>query len=179
MANIVHFSDDDQKRFSKIVSRFLKNIKEADPLNIIVTEAAVKEYPKEWILHYFLSDKYQSVGRIAESVNAAKYCVELRPRDLRSAYALATGYNMLIRAGFSEELALQINTEFGLTGTDIIDPKKSMSELEKLDITIEAAAAEAIKWFKRSLMLDPDIPSKKHLESTLDGLFKGFPQLKL
>jgi tetratricopeptide (TPR) repeat protein len=51
---------------------------------------------------YSLADKYHETGYYAEALRATQKCVDLRPNDIRSTYALATSYNILSRAAWTK-----------------------------------------------------------------------------
>ena len=96
MKNISGWSLIDGFRLARTVRKYLK-----DPSNysieefIKAAETALKKYPKEWAIYYALGDKYQSIGRYADSLPILQKCVELKPDDVRSPYALATTYNLI------------------------------------------------------------------------------------
>jgi tetratricopeptide (TPR) repeat protein len=70
---------------------------------ITACERALKKYPNEWIIHYLLGGKYQEKGYYAESLRETQRCIEIRPNDIRSAYAHATSYRILTRASWSDQ----------------------------------------------------------------------------
>lgn len=57
-------------------------------------EEVYANHPNSWVLAYKLGDAYQDAGRYAESIVICTRCLELRPDDPRSRYALATAYRM-------------------------------------------------------------------------------------
>ena len=69
---------------------------------IEAAEKAIVDHPNEWVIFYTLGDNYMDKGQYARALQACKRCVELRPNDIRSAYALATAYNVLTRATWSD-----------------------------------------------------------------------------
>src|SRR5688500_9184379 len=104
MGNIFSLSFFDRFRLARTVGKNLK-----DRLNytteefITAAEEAVKRYPNEWAIYFALGDKYQNIGRYADSIVVLKRCVELKPSDIRSTYALATAYNLITHASWSQE----------------------------------------------------------------------------
>lgn len=144
---------------------------------IEAAEKATKEYPNDWIVLYSLADKYADVGRYAEALNLCKRCVELRPRDARCTFALASAYYALTqakRAGTEKEATAKTLLQSRLTG---LDPAHLQGELEKLDLTPEMAAAQAIRWFERTLDLTSDRRSRAHVRECLHVLNRRFPKL--
>lgn len=177
MANIYQLSFWENKRLGFMVAKDLK-----DPSNytseefILVAEKALIKHPNEWVIYFSLGDKYQDVGRYADSVRVGKRCVELKPNEIKSTYALATAFHILTWAAWSKEEADIANRRMmGFSGTFKMDPERSQAELDKLNITVETAAAQAIKWFNRSLELNPDPPSIQNIMPTLQALYKRFP----
>ncbi|MCI0552735.1 MAG: hypothetical protein L0287_17430 [Anaerolineae bacterium] len=145
---------------------------------IEIAEKAIEKAPNEWVVLYALGTKYLDVGRYVESVKILGRSVEIRPKDIRAVYALATAYNMLTRAWWTKEDAEKRNMRFGLTGYDKIDPELAKEELKKADLTLETAVAQAIRWFERALELNPDERSKKQIQLDLETLYQRFPKLR-
>jgi tetratricopeptide (TPR) repeat protein len=145
---------------------------------ISVAEKAIRKHPDEWVILFSLGDKYQEIGRYVDSIKVLGRSVELRPKDLRSVYALTTAYNLLTRAGWTREQADRANLRIGLTGYNRIDPELANEELAKAGLTLETAASQAIRWFERALELNPDNQSKKQIQMDLEVLYKRFPNLR-
>lgn len=181
MAKIVKWSLIDGFRLARTVGRNLRNPSQYTTEEFInAAEKAIEQYPNEWVVFYSLADKYQEVGRYADALRVCKRCVELRPSDIRSAYALATGYNLLARAAWSQEEAAIGNSVlqelFG--ATDILDPKLAQEELNKTGLVIETAATQAMRWFEHALTLKPDKESRQQIEWDLKTLYERFPHLR-
>ncbi len=145
---------------------------------IQVAEQATKKYPGDWVTLYALGTKYPDIGKYTESIKILGRCVELRPKDIRSVCALATSYNLLTRASWTEEQADERNAKFGLTGFNRIDPEQAKEELKKAGLTLETAVAQAIRWFERALELNPDNQSKAQIQWDLETLYQRFPKLR-
>ena len=98
MPSISQWSLTDGMILARTVGRHLANRQTYSPQEFIqAAEKAAKEQPDEWVIWFTLGDKYQAAGMYVQSLQACKRCVELRPKDVRSAYALATAYNILTR----------------------------------------------------------------------------------
>ncbi len=143
-------------------------------------EWAAQNHPSEWVIYYVLGDKYQEVARYTDSLKACQRCVELRPSDIRSAYALGTAYNMLTRAAWSTRQEMQaVADAFRLAGNlDRIDPLLSQAALDQNEMLLETAALQAIRWFERALALRPDVASCTMIGQDLSSLYQRFPKLK-
>jgi hypothetical protein len=63
----------------------------------LLSEAAIRE-PKEWIYYYTLCDIFQTLGDLAQSMQACQVMGELRPNDIRTLYAMSTTARILARA---------------------------------------------------------------------------------
>ena len=132
----------------------------------------------EWILYYALADKYQELGYYTEGLKAAQKCVEIRPNDIRSVYALATCYNLITRAAWSDE------QEAAQTGGKLprnkapMDKRPSRGAVKQFGST-ETAAVQAIRWLEKALTLNPDNQSKAQLRMELHCLYTRFPHLKI
>jgi tetratricopeptide (TPR) repeat protein len=181
MANIIKWSPIDGFRLARTVGRNLRNPSQYTAEEFIAAaEKAAEQHPNEWVVFYSLADKYQDVGRYADALRVCKRCVELRPNDIRSAYALATGYNLLARAAWShEEAAIANNVLKELFGeVNALDPTLAQDELNKTGLVVETAAAQAMRWFERALMLKPDRQSRQQIEWDLQTLYERFPRLR-
>lgn len=144
-------------------------------------ERALVEYPNEWVIYYTLGDKYQQVGRYVDSLQAWKKCVELRPNDIRSVYALATIYNILTRAAWKtpEEMkALEQMRQIPGNTFGILSPTMSQAALDKTGMDVDTAASQAIRWFEKTLDMKPDSQSRAQITWDLETLYKRFPHLQ-
>jgi tetratricopeptide (TPR) repeat protein len=182
MAGISRWSLADGHRLARTVGRNLRNAAHYTTVEFIeAAEKAAGQHPKEWVVFYALGDKYQQVGRYVDALRACKRCVELRPNDIRSVYALATAYNLLTRAEWAgkEEMVPILDAMRDIAGErDLIDPSLSQAELDKTGLIVETAAAQAMRWFERALTLKPDRQSRQQIEWDLQTLYKRFPHLQ-
>lgn len=147
---------------------------------IAALEWASHNHPTEWLIYYILGDQYQRVARYTDALRVCQRCVELRPDDIRSPYALGTAYNMMVRAGFSTPKEMQaVALALKLFGhIDRIDPILSQAALDQNDMLLETAALQAIRWFERALVLRPDSASRTMIEQDLSTLYHRYPKLK-
>lgn len=181
MANISKWSLIDGFRLARTVGRNLRNRTEYTAEEFIVAaEKAAKHHPNKWVVFFTLGDKYQEAGRYADALRVCKRCVELRPNDIRSAYALATAYNLLARAAWSqEEAAIANNVLQELFGvTNALDPALAQDALDETGLVVETAATQAMRWFERALTLKPDRQSRQQIEWDLKTLYERFPHLR-
>jgi hypothetical protein len=132
----------------------------------------------EWILYYTLADKYQELGYYTEGLKAAQKCVEIRPNDIRSVYALATGYNLITRAACSDDRQEAAELGKELPCSNPTDERLSRAAVDQLGST-ETAAVQAIRWLEKALTLNPDKQSKTQLQMELHCLYTRFPHLKI
>ena len=146
---------------------------------IAAAERALKKYPQEWVIYYSLGDKYQQLGYYAEALRSTQKCVEIRPKDIRSVYALATSYNILTRAAWTDKEEEVSKVFRVLVGEiDKVDKKCSQAGLDHTGLVVETAAAQAIRWFERALTLNPDRESIYQIEQDLTTLYERFPHLR-
>ena len=146
---------------------------------IQAAEQAMKEYPDEWIVFYIAGDYYAQMGRYTDSLRAVKRCVELRPNEIRSAYALASAYNMFTRAEWVDSPEIEAAlAEFELITGQVSDPSTAKRELDKAGLLMETAALQAIRWFEKALTLRPDRASREIIGQDLQTLYRRFPHLK-
>ena len=196
MASITKGSLKDGFRLARTVGRHLTDRENYTSQEFIeAAESAIKEHPREWIIFYMLGSEYMESGQYARALQACKRSVELRPKDLRSAYALATAYNVLTRANWSDLETAGVNVlkkmlsdpeAAGLNGLrkwlgpvpDVLDPGVSQKELDEMGMVIETAAAQAIRWFERAGDLKPDAESRTQIEEDLRTLYTRFPHLR-
>ena len=122
---------------------------------------------------------YQKLGYYAQALQATQKCVEIRPNDIRSVYALATSYNILTRAAWTENEE-QISRVLGLLVGDIdkIDKGYSQAGLDHTGLAVETAAVQAIRWFERALAMKSDRQSKEQIKQDLRTLYIRFPHLR-
>lgn len=155
-----------------------------DPLNytpqefVEAAEKAIKEYPNEWIVFYIAADYYAQLGRYLDALRALERCVQLKPDEIRSAYALATTYNLFTRAEWVGNPEVEAYFAWiGRTTGDVTDLAVAKSELAKSGLLIEMAALQAIRWFEKALTLKPDGTSRAIIKQDLQTLYNRFPQL--
>lgn len=180
MANILHWGLSDGLRLAQTVGKELDDpSKYTTEEFIFAAERALKKYPDEWVIYYTLGDKYQQMGYYAEGLKATQKCVEIRPDDIRSVYALATSYNILTRASWSkEENTVAKIFRALINDIDKADKKYSQAGLDHTGLVVETAAVQAIRWFERALALGPDRKSRTQIEQDLATLYKRFPHLR-
>lgn len=179
-AKIAETSIKEKLRLSRTVGSYLPDSTNYTPQEFIAAaQKTLQDNPDEWIVLFMLGDNYQQAGHYAKALEVCKRCLELRPQDIRSAYALATVYNLLTRAAWTSEEATKANkaleSAFGVH--DAIKPELARQELKKVGISTETAAAQAIRWFEHALSLDPDKDSREQIRWDLETLYKRFPDL--
>lgn len=175
MAKIAGWSMFDGFRLARALGATIDTRKSHTPEELIAAaEQAARLKPNAWVLFYVLGDKYQEVGRYADAIGAGKRCVELRPKDIRSAYALATAYCMLTRAEWdgSPEHE-QMLRDMG----DPIPPSVATRELAKTGLSTLEAARQALHWFERAQQLGPDRHSREQINLDAQALYDRYPQL--
>ena len=154
--------------------------------SIAAVESAVKLKPREWIYWYVLSDWYPGVGRLAEAVRAAERCYELRPKDPRSPYMLASAWRALTRARHlgdarTMQAAESIHTLIAAQVAGVVsryDPEASLRGLEELGVTIDQAAERALVFFELSLRLGIPDEDGKDVQRCLAAMYVEFPHLE-
>lgn len=180
MANIIGWGLIDGNRLARTVGREL-----SDPNNysneefIRAAQIAARKHPNEWVIYYTLADKCQTEGFYSVALEATQRCVELRPRDLRSCYALAVSYYILTRADWSEnedELSKVFKILVG--NEDKFDRRYSQAGLDHIGMTVETAAIQAIRWFEKCTTLQADKESTTMINSHLNTLYSRFPHLR-
>jgi len=149
-----------------------------------VLEAAVEANPREWVLWYTLGDLYQPLGEFVKSVRAGEECYELRPKDPRSAYALATNLRTLTHAGYLGD-SKQIEAGRTLKGPLVtqgyaapFDPDRSQAALEELGITLDQAAERSLALFEQVLSLGVPESDAIHVRDCLAAVYSEFPHLE-
>jgi len=149
---------------------------------IVVLEAAVENKPREWVYWYVLAEWYQTFGELAKSVRACEKCYELRPRDPRSAYALATALRILTRAKYVGDPRIESVKEWmaesGLATYDDFNPKESQKALQELGITPDQAAERSLTLFEEVLTLGVRGQEAKHVRDNLAAMYSDFPHLE-
>ena len=181
MASITKWSLRDGNRMARTVGRHLKDRVNFTPEEFIeAAEKAAVDHPNEWVIFYTLGDNYMEKGQYARALQACKRCVEVRPKDIRSAYALATAYNVLTRATWSDLEAAGVEALRQAIGPlpVLLDRDISRSELDEMGMMAETAAAQAIRWFERARELKPDAESRTQIEEDLRTLYARFPHLR-
>lgn len=180
MPNIIRWGITDGMRLARTVGKELGDPSKSTAEEFVAAaERAKLKYTNEWVIYYSLADKYQELGYYTEALKATQKCVELKPNDIRSVYALATSYNLITRAVWSdkeEETAHLLKLILG--SEDQIDRRLSKGTLDRTGLTVETAAVQAIRWFEKALTLNPDSQSRAQIQMDLQGLYRRFPHLK-
>ncbi|MBW8011204.1 MAG: hypothetical protein FVQ83_08190 [Chloroflexi bacterium] len=178
---IEHWGVRDGIRLARTVGKELSNPSQYSSEEFIIAgESALKKFPNEWVIHYSLADKYQELGYYAEGIKATQECFKIRPKDISSAYALASAYNLLTRAAWTEkedEASKVFNALF--PDLDKMDKRYSQAGLDRTGLAVETAAVQAIRWFEHCLTMKTDLNSKNQINQHLNTLYKRFPNLKL
>ncbi len=149
-------------------------------------EKAARKHPRSWVVHYMLADKCCDLGRFDQAASAARRCVELRPDDLRSTYALATVFNALSMAAYAgrTEAELARHTAVLLRESPVrprgvlanlathIDA--ALAGLHEMGIGLEEVSSSAIRWFERSLELASEEVDRQAIWMSLRSLYMRF-----
>ena len=182
MANIIRWGIRDGMRLARTVGKYLRDPSQYTTLEFIeAAEKAASKNPDEWAIFYSLGDKYMEIGQYARALQTCKRCVELKPNDIRSVYALATAYNILTRADWTHikaEAKLYAQILSQLSGAGLFEPDMSKTEVEELGMVVDTAAAQAMRWFERALQLKPDRESIVQINQDLQALYQRYPHLK-
>ena len=179
MANIGRWGMTDGMRLAQTVGKELNNSSRYTTEEFVAAaERAIKKHPDEWVIYFTLGDKYQEHGYYTEGLKATQRCVQIKPNDIRSTYALATSYNLITRAAWSEdeeEAARLVGLLLG--GQDQMDKRLAQGAVDRTGLTVETAAVQAIRWFEKSLTLNPDEQSRAQIQLDLQGMYSRFPHL--
>jgi hypothetical protein len=145
-------------------------------------EAAVQSKPDEWIYWYWLADAYQKTGLLANSVLACENCYALRPKDIRSTYALATALRVLLRAKFVgasriENVREKI-AESGLASYSEFSPEASQEALTELGMTLEQAAERPLALFEEVRNAGVRGQEADVAKNAISAIYSDFPCLR-
>jgi len=188
MAKITGWSIFDGLRLRRVLRPYLlrvlrrsssESVADASPAHYArAAELASLDHPSNWLLFYVLGGKRLESNQLSASLAAALKCVELRPNDIRSAYALATTYNALSYGGWSDDTLSTIRTKGAAEIAADISEKRDAAtkDLVKLDLTPAEAAEKAVVWFRRCLELKPDPWSRGQIQEHLETLASMFPE---
>jgi tetratricopeptide (TPR) repeat protein len=180
MNSIFFLSISDRLKLLK-VAKYVDNFQTASNEELIVAfKKAILEYPDEWLFYYFLGDKLQNIGAYAEAMHCCEKALKLKPNDVRTAYSIATCFNVLWRASFTKEEMQKVKAyiEAIIPMGDIFDPAVSQRELGKLGIDIQTAATRALQWFEYALSLPSDPESQERIKADIQTIHRRFPNLK-
>jgi len=178
MPSVTRWSLTDKFRLERTVGPYLKGRAEYTEEEFIeATEKAAEQHPNEWVVFITLAAEYGSVSRFADGLRASKRCVELRPDDIRSVFALATAYTQLALDASNEhfELLWQFHDKEEAAESE---REHAKAELAKLGMAVETAAVQAMRWIERVLVMGPDSRYRAILSANLQTLWERFPHLR-
>lgn len=152
---------------------------------VALLEGAVEAKPDEWVYWYVLGDLYQPLGEFVKSVKAGEKCYELRPKDPRSAYALATNLRTLTHAKYVGdrrhiEARRRLHDQMGIMrGYQFpFDPDRSQEALEGLGMTLDEAAQGAVGLFEEVLALRIPSEDAATTRESIAVICQEFPHLR-
>lgn len=167
--NLAFWTLIDGNRLARIVGKELNDRANYTTLEFIAaSKKAILKSPDEWVIYYSLADKCVQAGLYSDALAAAYQCVLLRPKDLRSAYALGSNFYTLT----NPEL-LKANEEETLRLFDFYNEmreeadEKITSGMNQHDALIALSARQAYAWFQECLKLRPDREGKEQLQTHL------------
>lgn len=178
MAKVDRWGVQDGFRLAGTVGRYLKDkVNYTTQEFIVAAQRAAKEYPNDWVVFYSLGARLFDIGQHALALEANWRCVELKPTDIRSTYALATIYNCLSRADWTDAQIAWLEDRNRRIGFPSVAGEREVArrELEKLGMSAETAAVQAMRWFERCLELRPDAESRAWVEQHLSTLYGRYP----
>ena len=169
----------------KVVAQYgnPKGSREAIAVTINALETALDKDKNEWIYWYTLGEYYLATEEFAKFFYAAQKCFDLKPKDVRSSYVLATACNELSKAKFvgDTERFEEVATLVGLNQLPadyVYNPEKCQEALEELGLTIDQCAMKAITLFQMLLREKLPPEDKKNIQVSLEGLQYVFPNLR-
>jgi len=152
-------------------------------------ERAVCREPGEFLWHFSLGATYFPLGRFADAVIANSHALALHPDDPRVHYNMATYLNFLTRAAYCgpafrdmmEKMKVmqeQLKSDWR-TYADVLpfNPDQSAYELQKLNITWQYAAVEAVKHFERAKALGLPSSEMEHIDTLIKAMREEFWKL--
>lgn len=189
LASIAEWSFLDSWKLSREVGRYLANPHDYCVDEFIeAAQKAVQEKPDSWVVWYSLADRCCQVGRYTEAMSACERCLDLRPRDIRSFYSIATVYNMLTYAEYSGARTpamasdiMRLRQKSGIPpGKDILSNPYRVVEaaaesLVELGMTVEDAAQMAFCHFSQCLRMQPERNSEAAIAQHMATLKTRFP----
>jgi tetratricopeptide (TPR) repeat protein len=180
---LAYFTASEQRKLARAAHPFFPEV-DADGLYkaIVLLEAAAARKPREWIFWYALGDWYEGIGELAKAVRACEMCYSLRPKDPRSAYALASALRILTRARhvgdsrMTEAFTASLE-RFPPDPRTQYDPEASQRGLEELGMTIDQAAEKALALFEevRAKVRGRD---REFVGDHLAAMYAEFPHLE-
>ena len=139
--------------------------------------------PRDWLVRYLLGDWYCRAKQYGEALTVLQEAYELRPKDPRSTYALATVYRVLSRARFEgvnpEEIFASQDLELMRTVPIDFDPIASANELESLGMTVDEVAQKSMEYFEETLRLGVRRDEEKFVRASLEKMYADFPHLEV
>lgn len=145
-------------------------------------EMAIKKNPNEWVYWYALADNQMALGWYSLTLSACEKCVNLKPDDPRSTYAMETLYRVLTRARFinnpKAKEVQNVMSVFGSASGLRFDPELSANGLKQIGMTVEEAAKKSIQYFEKTLKLRVNSSEAQHVKSILQELYEDFPPFK-
>ncbi len=156
-----------------------KGSREAIQATINALETALEKNPNEWVFWYVIGEYYMVNEEFAKCVQATRKCFELKPKDLRSIYAMATVYYTITHAkDVGDTERIEVAKELKRMSPDwAYNPEKSQEALDEIGLTAEQAAIKAITLLE--ILLGEKLPSedKKNIQFSLEGLRAKFTNL--
>lgn len=148
-------------------------------------EALLQKRPTDWHALFLLGDRYIQDKRYISGLEALTKAYDVRPRDPRSSFALATAYRVLTRAQYKgvhvDDLFQADVLRDPKLKTEIIsfDPKASKEALEVLNLSIDEAAEKAMFLFEQTLILGVRKNEEYIVKESLQRMYADFPQIEL
>lgn len=155
-------------------------------------ESYMNENPNKWISHYVLGDWYMKDKRYVEALRVLEKAYDLKPRDPRSTYSLATAYRIFTRArlagydvSFNDEDVVKFANESGVSIRELLEiqsefhPEASADELGKLELTIDEVAMKAMEYFEETLLLGVRSDEIKFVITDLQTMYLDLPHLEI
>jgi len=147
--------------------------------SIDVLNDALRNRPNDILLWHSLSDFYLKANEFALFLMAAKKAYEIKPSDARSLYFLATAYHVLTWSRFIDHPSLANLSSHQLERMGLLSREKeikSRSELQYLNMTVEEAAEQSIRYFRMTLEAGITMLEKEVVLVPLNALCQAFPQ---
>lgn len=151
-----------------------------------ILQSLVESEPFKWLYWYKLGQFAEVARDYVKAIRAYEQAFQLRPRDARATYGLASVYRSIAEGGYTLEELEERNLVLGRalramppSIREMLNTPAAKKALNELGLTAEEAAKRAMELYRQTLELGVRRDDVRHVDECLNAMGKEFAYIRV